>query len=43
MLAVDLRYEGSLSKLGDGMTIGGQKCNFDSRISQWVFGVGYWF
>ncbi|GAH15956.1 unnamed protein product, partial [marine sediment metagenome] len=27
----DFRYEGNLNKLGDGMTIGGEDFNFDSR------------
>ena len=42
-LGVDLRYEGSLSKLGDGVTIGGQKRSFDSRNSQFLASVSYYF
>jgi hypothetical protein len=42
-LAIDLKYEGSLSKLGDGITIGGEKMVFDSRINQFIFSVGFFF
>lgn len=42
-LALDVKYEGNLSRLGDGVTIAGQHKSFDSRISQWVFGVGLFF
>lgn len=42
-LAVDLRYEGSLSKYGDSFTVGGTPYNFDARPRQWIIGLGYWF
>lgn len=41
--ALDLKYEGNLSKLGNGVTIGGTERKFDSRNSQWIFGLGYFF
>ena len=41
--AVDLKYEGNLSKLGNGVTINGTERKFDSRNSQWIFGLGYFF
>ena len=43
MLAIDLKYEGNLSKLGDSVTIGGEDYNFDTRNSQWIFSVGLFF
>lgn len=42
-VTVDLRYEGSLSKLGDSATFGGQDFPFDSRASQVLVSVGYLF
>ncbi|UZR93048.1 outer membrane beta-barrel protein [Chondrinema litorale] len=42
-LAFDLKYEGDLSKLGDGVTIGGSQYNFDTRSSQVLLSVGYFF
>lgn len=42
-LGVDLRYEGSLSKLGDGVKIGSQTRSFDSRNSQFLASVSYYF
>jgi hypothetical protein len=39
----DLKYEGNLSKLGDGVVIGGQERKFDSRNRQWLFSVGMFF
>jgi len=42
-IGFDVRYETSLSKLGDGMTIGGQKRSFDTRPSQWLFSASYYF
>ncbi len=36
----DFRYEGNLSKLGDGMTISGEDFNFDSRPNQLIFSLG---
>lgn len=42
-LGVDLRYEGSLSKLGDGVKLGGQTRSFDSRNSQLLASVSLYF
>ena len=42
-LAIDLKYEGNLSKLGNGVDIGGKKYAFDSRNRQWIFGVSWFF
>jgi hypothetical protein len=42
-LAVDLKYEGNLSKLGNGFTIGGQSYPFDSRNSQLILSFGLFF
>ena len=42
-LTIDLKYEGSLSKLGDGVNIGGQVQDFDSRNSKIIFSLGWIF
>ena len=43
-IALDIKYEGSLSKLGDGINIGdGNKMAFDSRINQLIVSVGLFF
>ncbi len=42
-LLVDVKYEGNLSKLGDGVTIAGDSFNFDQRMSQWILSVGFLF
>jgi len=42
-LTFDLKYEGSLSKLGDGVTIGGEVQDFDSRNNKFIFTVGWIF
>jgi hypothetical protein len=42
-LTVDLKYEIGLSKYGKGIEIAGVTKNFDSRVSQWVLSVGYFF
>jgi hypothetical protein len=42
-LLVDVKYEGNLSKLGDGVTIAGHDYNFDQRMSQWILSVGFLF
>jgi hypothetical protein len=39
-LALDLKYEGNLSRLGDGLTIGGNDVKFDQRANQIIFSVG---
>jgi hypothetical protein len=42
-IGLDVKYEGSLTKLGDGVIIAGHQANFDSRTSQWVFSLAYYF
>lgn len=42
-LALDLKYEGNLSKLGSGVKIGGQEREFDSRSRQFIVSVGIFF
>ena len=42
-LAIDLKYEGNLSKLGDGVNIGTSHYNFDSRGHQFILSIGYLF
>ncbi|MGM0550204.1 MAG: porin family protein [Bacteroidota bacterium] len=42
-VTLDVKYEGNLSKLGDGVKVFGQERSFDSRTSQFVFNVGIFF
>ena len=42
-LLVDLKYEGNLSRLGKGVTIDNRVYNFDTRNSQFIFSIGYFF
>ncbi|MBA7518175.1 hypothetical protein ES705_10242 [subsurface metagenome] len=42
-LLLDVKYEGNLSKLGDGVTIGGEDFNFDQRLNQIIFSIGFLF
>lgn len=42
-LALDIKYEGNLSKLGDGITVGGQQREFDSRSRQFIVSIGIFF
>lgn len=42
-LLLDVKYEGSLSALGDGITVGGETFAFDQRISQWIISLGFLF
>lgn len=42
-LALDLKYEGSLSKLGSGVKIAGQEREFDSRARQFIVSLGIFF
>ena len=42
-ITIDVKYEGSLSKLGDGVKIGGETRDFDSRNSQFVVNLGFFF
>jgi hypothetical protein len=42
-LSLDFRYEGSLSKLGESLSIGGSEFALDARPSQWIISLGWWF
>jgi len=42
-ISLDVRYEGSLSSLGDDVTIGESSYALDARPSQWLFSLGFWF
>lgn len=42
-VTLDVKYEGNLSKLGDGVKVFGQERSFDSRNSQFVFNIGIFF
>ncbi len=42
-IAIDLKYEGSLSKLASGITVGGQERPFDSRSKQLILSIGFLF
>ncbi len=42
-LSIDARYEGSLSKLGETLTIGSSDFALDARPSQWIISLGIWF
>ncbi len=39
----DIRYEGSLSRLGDEIVVGGQPVDFDSKARQLIFSLSYRF
>ena len=42
-ISLDFRYEGSLSVLGESLSIGGTEFALDARPSQWIITLGYWF
>jgi len=42
-LSIDARYEGSLSALGESLTVGGSEFALDARPAQWIISLGYWF
>ena len=42
-LTIDVKYEGNLSKLADGVKIGDETLDFDSRNSQFVASLGIFF
>lgn len=42
-LSLDFRYEGSLSKLGESLSVGGSEFALDARPKQWIISLGYWF
>lgn len=39
-IMLDLKYEGNLSKLGDGVTVAGAPFDFDTRPRQFILSVG---
>lgn len=39
----DLRYEGSLTKLGDYIVVGGEQLNLDNRARQLILSISYRF
>jgi len=40
---LDVKYEGNLSKLGEGVNIAGKPYTFDQRNPQWIFSLGIFF
>ena len=42
-LTIDIKYEGNLSKLADGVKIGDETLDFDSRNTQFVASLGIFF
>jgi len=42
-LAIDLRYEGALTKYGESFTVNGTSHNFDARPVQYIVTLGWWF
>lgn len=42
-ISLDVRYEGSLSELGESFSVGGTDFPLDARPSQWIISLGYWF
>ena len=42
-MAIDIRYEGSLSKLGTGIDIGNTTTSFDTRLNQIIVSLGFFF
>lgn len=42
-VTLDVRYEGNLSKLGSGITLGGDEFKFDQRNPQFLFSAGIFF
>lgn len=42
-ITLDLKYEGNLSKLGSGITLGSTNYSFDQRNPQLIFSLGVFF
>lgn len=42
-ISFDFRYEGNLSKFGDGITVAGEQRNFDGRERQFLLSLGLAF
>lgn len=42
-VTIDVKYEGNLSKIADGVKVGGETMDFDSRNNQFVANIGIFF
>jgi hypothetical protein len=42
-IALDVKYEGNLSKLGTGIDIGNTTTSFDTRLNQIIVSLGFFF
>jgi hypothetical protein len=42
-IALDVKYEGNLSKLGTGIDIGNTTSSFDTRLNQVIVSIGIFF
>ena len=42
-VTIDVKYEGNLSKLADGVKVGNETLDFDSRNNQFVANIGIFF
>ena len=42
-IALDVKYEGNLSKLGTGINIGNTTTSFDTRLNQIIVSIGFFF
>ena len=42
-ITIDIKYEGNLSKITDGVKIGDETLDFDSRNNQFVASLGFFF
>lgn len=42
-ISLDLRYEGNLGTIGNGITLQGVNYKFDQRKPQWIASVGFFF
>jgi opacity protein-like surface antigen len=42
-LAIDARYEGSLSRFGESFTVASQDFALDARPTAWIISLGWWF
>jgi hypothetical protein len=42
-MALDVRYEGNLSKFGTGINIGNTTTSFDTRLNQVIVSLGFFF
>jgi hypothetical protein len=42
-IALDIKYEGNLSRLGTGINIGNTTSSFDTRLNQIIVSIGFFF